>query len=186
MASNTVLETIDLQKLGFPPTSKPHHAQVEPDGSFWYVSLIGAGKVLKFDRDNHLVGSVSMEVPGLLTLHPDQDLLVAARSMSAVNPPAISHDPPVRHPGRGGYLLSGRTAGTWGGYCHGSLGVNQTPCPLEDGQLTLADVDGPAHTLHPLPSPDCHWPPPSKPGLFSIADPANPRLVKEIRWSPAH
>ena len=78
---------IDLIKLGFTANAKPHHAVVEPDGSFWYATLIGDGKVLKFDRANHLVGQVSMETPGLLALDPVHDSLYVGRSMTAVNPP---------------------------------------------------------------------------------------------------
>ena len=79
--------TIDLQRLGFSANAKPHHVAVERDGSAWYVSLIGDGKVLKFDRSNRLVGQVSMETPGLLALDPVHDSLYAGRSMTAVNPP---------------------------------------------------------------------------------------------------
>ena len=61
--------------------------QVEPDGSAWYVTLIGAGKVLKLDRNDRVLGSAEMEVPGLIALHPSKDLMFVARSMSAVNPP---------------------------------------------------------------------------------------------------
>ena len=57
-SSHRLLETIDLQKLGFGPTAKPHHAQVEPDGQFWYATLIGANRVLKFDRENRIVASL--------------------------------------------------------------------------------------------------------------------------------
>ncbi len=78
---------IDLRTLGFAANAKPHHVAVENDGSFWYVSLIGAGRVLKFDRDNKLVGQVEMETPGLLTLDPVHDSLYVGRSMTAVNPP---------------------------------------------------------------------------------------------------
>jgi len=78
---------IDLQTLGFGSNAKPHHVVVEDDGSYWYVSLIGAGRVLKFDRDNALVGQVAMETPGLLTLDPVHDSLYVGRSMTAVNPP---------------------------------------------------------------------------------------------------
>lgn len=78
---------IDLTKLGFSANAKPHHAVVEPDGSFWYATLIGDGKVLKFDRANRLVGQVSMETPGLLALDPVHDSLYVGRSMTAVNPP---------------------------------------------------------------------------------------------------
>jgi DNA-binding beta-propeller fold protein YncE len=79
---------VDLQALGFGPNAKPHDTALEPDGSFWYVSLIGENRVLKFDRENRLVGQVEMEVPGLVVAHPTRDLLIVGRSMSAVNPPS--------------------------------------------------------------------------------------------------
>ncbi len=79
---------VDLQALGFGPTAKPHDVAVEPDGSYWYVTLIGENRVLKFDRENRLVGQVEMEVPGLVIVHPTEDLLFVGRSMSAVNPPS--------------------------------------------------------------------------------------------------
>ncbi len=84
---NEVSETIDLQELGFSENAKPHHAIAEPDGSFWYVTLIGENRVLKFDRENKLVSSAALEVPGLMTLHPTNNDLYVGRSMSAVNPP---------------------------------------------------------------------------------------------------
>ena len=55
-ATGALLETVDLKEMGFSPTAKAHHVAVEPDGSFWYVSLIAGGAVLKLDRDNRLVG----------------------------------------------------------------------------------------------------------------------------------
>ncbi|HYO46320.1 MAG TPA: YncE family protein [Gemmatimonadota bacterium] len=79
---------VDLQALGFGPNAKPHDTALEPDGSYWYVSLIGENRVLKFDRENRLVGQVEMEVPGLVVAHPTRDLLIVGRSMSAVNPPS--------------------------------------------------------------------------------------------------
>jgi YVTN family beta-propeller protein len=84
---HTVVETVDLRALGFSETAKPHHAVAEPDGSFWYLSLIGENTVLKLDRNNQIVGRVAFETPGMLTLHPSRDLLLVGRSMSAVNPP---------------------------------------------------------------------------------------------------
>ncbi|MES2523160.1 MAG: YncE family protein [Gemmatimonadota bacterium] len=78
---------IDLTKIGFTANAKPHHAVVERDGSFWYVTLIGDGRVLKFDRANRLVAQVPMETPGLLALDPKHDSLYVGRSMTAVNPP---------------------------------------------------------------------------------------------------
>lgn len=87
VSSNEVVDNIDLQELGFSANAKPHHAVAEPDGSHWYVTLIGENRVLKFDRNNELVDQATMEVPGLLSLHPTRDLLMVGRSMSAVNPP---------------------------------------------------------------------------------------------------
>ncbi|MDZ7772537.1 MAG: YncE family protein [Balneolaceae bacterium] len=85
--TNEVVDRIDLQELGFSANAKPHHTVAEPDGSHWYVTLIGENRVLKFNRQNELVGQAEMEVPGLLSLHPTRDLLIVGRSMSAVNPP---------------------------------------------------------------------------------------------------
>lgn len=85
--TNKIVENIDLQELGFSTNAKPHHVVAEPDGSYWYVTLIGENRVLKFNRDNELVGQASMEVPGLMELHPKKDILMVGRSMSAVNPP---------------------------------------------------------------------------------------------------
>lgn len=82
-----VTDTIDLRTLGFSPTARPHHIVVEPDGAFWYASLIGDGRVLKFDRANRLVGQAAFEAAGMLALHPTRDLLYVTRSMTAVNPP---------------------------------------------------------------------------------------------------
>lgn len=85
--THKAVANIDLQDLGFSANAKPHHAVAEPDGSHWYVTLIGANRVLKFNRKNKLVGQAKMEVPGLMALHPTRDLLLVGRSMSAVNPP---------------------------------------------------------------------------------------------------
>lgn len=85
--THEVTDRIDLQELGFSANAKPHHAVAEPDGSHWYVSLIGENRVLKFNRQNELVAQAELEVPGLLELHPTRDLLLVGRSMSAVNPP---------------------------------------------------------------------------------------------------
>lgn len=87
MDRNRVVETVDLTTKGFSTTAKPHHIAVEPDGSFWYVSLIGENKVVKFNRENEVVGSVDMETPGMLAVHPTADILYAGRSMTALTPP---------------------------------------------------------------------------------------------------
>jgi YVTN family beta-propeller protein len=87
MESNVVIRTIDLQELGFSATAKPHHITAEPDGSFFYVSLIADGKVLKFNGNYELVGQADFETPGMMAIHPTEDLLYVGRSMAAVNPP---------------------------------------------------------------------------------------------------
>lgn len=85
--TQSITDKIDLQELGFSSNAKPHHAVAESDGSFWYVTLIGENRVLKFNRENELVAQAELEVPGLMALHPQEDLLYVGRSMSAVNPP---------------------------------------------------------------------------------------------------
>lgn len=87
IGTNEIVQTIDLKQLGFSENAKPHHIAVEPDGSFWYLSMIGENKVLKFNRANELVGQAAFEVPGMLAVHPTDGMLMVGRSMSAVNPP---------------------------------------------------------------------------------------------------
>lgn len=87
METRRLVETVDLKEMGFSPTAKAHHTAVEPDGSYWYVSLIADGKVLKLDRENRLVGQIDFETPGMLGLDPTSDYLYVGRSMAAVNPP---------------------------------------------------------------------------------------------------
>jgi YVTN family beta-propeller protein len=86
--ADTIVATVDLQTLGFSAHAKPHHVAVEPDGSYWYVSLVGDNAVVKLDRNNRVVGQASMETPGLLALEPKGDRLFATRSMSAVRAPS--------------------------------------------------------------------------------------------------
>ena len=85
--SGEVVATIDMTRHGFDGNSRPHHTAVDPDGSHWYVSLIGGGHVLRFDADNELVGRVPFETPGLLASDPTTGMLYVGRSMMAVNPP---------------------------------------------------------------------------------------------------
>ena len=194
LATKQVVETIDLQALGFGPNAKPHHAQVDPDGNHWYLTAIGAGKVFKFDRSNHLVGSVDLEVPGLLTIVPGKDLLVVGKSMSAVNPPkrialirrsdmklldeievffprphALVADP------RGEYVFVA------------SLGVNQlASIRLEDGHSELVDYDGPQQTFTQFAiSPDGHWLAvtsqlANQVLIYDTSNPAKPVLAKTL------
>lgn len=89
MKSQTVETTVDLKERGFSENAKPHHVVAEPDGEYWYVTLIGENTILKFNRDNEIVGRISsFEVPGLLALGPAKsNRLYVGRSMSAVDPP---------------------------------------------------------------------------------------------------
>ncbi|HSH74925.1 MAG TPA: hypothetical protein VLA09_04560 [Longimicrobiales bacterium] len=81
------VEIVDLTTMGYGDNPRPHHVVVEPDGSRWYVSLIGTNRVLAFDRSNRLVDSASFSTPGLMALGQQGELWVG-RSMSAVNPPS--------------------------------------------------------------------------------------------------
>lgn len=85
--TNEVVRTVDLREFGFPPDAKPHHVVAEPDGSGWYLSLIGANAVLKFDAENRLLGQAGFEAPGMMALDPEREVLYVGRSMKAVNPP---------------------------------------------------------------------------------------------------
>jgi streptogramin lyase len=40
-ATGQIVRVVDLKALGFSANAKPHHVVAEPDGSFWYVTLIG-------------------------------------------------------------------------------------------------------------------------------------------------
>jgi YVTN family beta-propeller protein len=192
-----LIATLDLQTLGFGPNARPHHAQVEPDGSFWYVTLIGAGKVLKFDRGNRILGSVDLEVPGLIALHPTADLLVVGRSMSAVNPPrrialvrrsdmTLLDEYEVVFPRPHALVVDPR-----GDYVYvGSLGENQlASVRLADGESHLVTVEGPPLTLTQFAvSSDARWlAATAQTGnellVFDIEDPAAPTLTRRVAMS---
>jgi DNA-binding beta-propeller fold protein YncE len=117
------------------------------------VTLIGAGKVLKLDAGDRVLGSMAMEVPGLIALHPSKDLMFVARSMSAVNPPPrmavirrsdmtlvdevdLLFPRPhgiVVHPGGDVVYVA-------------SLGTNQiASVGVDDGEVRILDVPGPPH-----------------------------------------
>lgn len=190
MQTRTVLRTIDLTALGFPATAKPHYIVVEPDAGHWYVSLIGANRVVKFDRQEKIVGQFEMETPGMLSLAAP-DLLVVTRSMSAVNPPkriailkrtSMAGDEvevlfPRPHPNAvaGGYAYTG------------SLGVNQiASVKLADGRVEIINVPGPAHSLVQFavsPNGKTLVGSTDVSGqllVFDLADPAKPKLVKSM------
>jgi YVTN family beta-propeller protein len=154
MTTNSVIDTVDLPKLGFTPNASPHDIAVEPDGSFWYVSLIGDGKVVKLDRNNRVVGSASMEVPGMMHIHPGNKSLYVTRSSSAVNPPARigivnrltmaidELDVFVPRPHAIGLEHSGAHAYV------GSLGENRiATIDTETEEVTLSSLEGPIHAI---------------------------------------
>jgi DNA-binding beta-propeller fold protein YncE len=153
MAAGALVRTIDLQALGFPATAKPHYIVVEPDGAHWYVSLIGAGQVVKFDASDRIVASYEMETPGMLALVPGTEQLLVSRSMSAVNPPqrvAVLDRRTMR--GEELSVLFPRPhpmAATAAGYAYtGSLGVNQiATIDLAAERVSLTPVSGPTHSM---------------------------------------
>jgi DNA-binding beta-propeller fold protein YncE len=127
--------------------------QVEPDGSAWYVTLIGAGKVLKLDSRDRLLGSAEMEVPGLIALHPSKDLMFVGRSMSAVNPPpriAVIRRSDMRLLDEVDLLFPrphGIVVHPAGDVVYvASLGTNQiASVGVDQGEVRLTDVPGMAH-----------------------------------------
>lgn len=151
MTTATVSRTIDLQALGYPATAKPHYIVVEPDGAHWYVSLIGANRVVKFDRAGRPVAHFVMETPGMLAF-AGTDQLVVSRSMSAVNPPkrlAILNRAAMT--GEEVDILFPRPhpVGVAGGHAYtGSLGVNQiASVSLETQRVEIVDVAGDTHAF---------------------------------------
>jgi YVTN family beta-propeller protein len=152
-AARRLLRTVDLRRYGVGDNAKPHHVQVEPDGSAWYVTLIGAGKVLKLDRRDRLLGSADMEVPGLIALHPSKDLMFVGRSMSAVNPPSriavirrsdmtLLDEVDLLFPRPHGIVVHPA-----GGVVYvASLGTNQiASVGVDQGEVRLVNVPGMAH-----------------------------------------
>ena len=153
-ASGEVIRTIDMTELGFDANCRPHDTAVDPDGRHWYVSLIGGGHVLRFTADGELVGRAPFETPGLLAVDPATDMLYVGRSMMAVNPPqrlgAIVRDdmsveeldvffprPHALEVDPGGNRLFAA-----------SLVENRIALVgAGSGDLELADVAGPPHTL---------------------------------------
>jgi DNA-binding beta-propeller fold protein YncE len=115
------------------------------------VSLIGANKVVKFDRAGKPGASFDMETPGMMAF-AGANQLVVSRSMSAVNPPKrvgiINRDTmtgsevdilfPRPHP-----------VGVAGGFAYtASLGVNQLAAiSLSDEKVSLVDIPGPTHAF---------------------------------------
>ena len=191
MGTRAVVRTIDLTTLGFPATAKPHFVVVEPDGQHWYVSLIGANRVVKFDRTDRIVAQFEMETPGMLALS-GPDTLVVTRSMSAVNPPkriAIVNRTTMKgdevdvifprpHP-----MVASRA-----GFAYtGSLGVNQiASISLADQRVEIVPVTGATHSFVQFAlAPDGKTLVGSTEVsgqllVFDLAQPAKPALVKSI------
>ena len=154
MESLATLSVIRLDALSFGPRAGPHDIAVAPDGRYWYVSLVGEHRVLRFDAENRLVGSTGMETPGMLRLAPGGDLLAVTRSMSAVDPPRwvgiaetsgmVLDEVDVLFPRPHGLAIhpDGRFA-----YA-ASLATNQVATiDLASGRVGITDVPGPPHAL---------------------------------------
>lgn len=152
-ASRRLLRTVDLRRYGVGDKARPHHVQVEPDGSAWYVTLIGEGKVLKLDQGDRVLGGAQMEVPGLIALHPTKDLMFVARSMSAVNPPprmavirrsdmAVLDEVELLFPRPHGIVVHPGGAVVY----VASLGTSQiASVGVDEGEVRLLDVPGGPH-----------------------------------------
>lgn len=192
-----VTGVIRMTDLGFGSRSMPHDVVVSPDGSHWFVSLIGENRVLRFDHEHQLIGTFAMETPGMLDLDPTGRLLVVSRSMSAVNPPARvalvrtddleplevdvlfprPHGMVVDHAGRFAYTAS--------------LGVNQiASIHLDNERVELVDVPGPIHAFVQLAiSPDGRTLVASgelsgQLVVFDLDDPARPKSLTSVEVGP--
>ncbi len=162
-----VVDTVlDLTRMGFTANAKPHHVAVEPDGSYWYVTLIGDGRVLKLDRANHVVGQVRMETPGLVELDPRRDTLYVGRSMTAPKPPqsvgvirrstfTLVDEQEVQIP-RPHALVATRD----GAWIHTASLAENTIASINaaSGRVTLSHIPGPTRTMVQFTvSPDGRW-----------------------------
>jgi YVTN family beta-propeller protein len=188
------LRTVDLRRYGAGENAKPHHVQVEPDGSAWYVTLIGAGKVLKLDPKDRLLGSVDLEVPGLMALHPSRDLMFVGRSMSAVNPPprmAVIRRSDMKLVDEVDLLFPrphGIVVHPAGDVVYvASLGTNQiATVGVDQGDVRLTTVPGMAHGfVQAAASPDGRLLAVTAELtdsllLFDLANPLSPRLVRAL------
>ena len=204
LQTHEIAEIIDLERMGYGANAKPHHIAVEPDGSHWYVSLIAANLVLKFNRANELVGSTEFERPGLLAIHPNGEWLFVGRSMAAVNPPqrigridistmeVEEYDVFIPRP----HALLPTPDGRW--VFTGSLGENSVvTVGAESGEADLHRLGmGATHVLVQYAvSPDgqvlvATGELSSKLLVFDITDPRSPELVREVEvgarpWHPS-
>ena len=193
MDTREVVHTVSLTELGYSERSQPHHIVVEPDGSHWYVSLIGDDRVLKFDRSNQVVGEFRMETPGMLALDPDGTLLAVSRSMSAVNPPRriALVDRTTMESDELDIFFSQPHAmllGAGGEHAYtASLGENRMAAiELATERVELVDFDGPMHAVVQFAlSPDGRWMAGSGEMsgqllIFDLEEPLQPRLAHSI------
>ncbi len=202
MATNRVVRTVDLRALGFGDDAKPHHIAVEPDGSYWYVSLIGANRILKMDPDGGVIAQTEFERPGMMVLDRGSDALYVGRSMTAVNPPHsigvlrrsdMSLDEVgVVYPRP--HAIAVTPDGSWvysASLAENRMGVMRT----SDQHVDLSEIPGPLHTLVQWAiSPDGS----TLVGtgemsgdlvIYSLEDPAHPQFVKSLHvgsrpWHP--
>lgn len=205
--TNEVAAVIDLEALGYGANAKPHHVVVEPDASAWWVSLIGADRVLKFDRGNRVIGTVEFERPGLLALHPGGEWLFVGRSMAAVNPPQRigrihrstldmeEFDVYIPRP----HALAVSPDGEW--VYTGSLGENSVVAVhAESGEAELLRLPGSGQHPHTFVqyaiSPDggtlvATAEMTARLLVFDLTDPGSPRLTHEVQvgarpWHPVY
>lgn len=198
IGSLSVVRTIDLKAVGFGANAKPHHVVVEPDGSAFYVSLIGENRVVKFDRAGTVLAQVAFETPGMLALYPSQDVLFVGRSMTAVNPPqrigAIQRSTfetveeiDIFFP-RPHALAVGSKSGV---VYTASLAVNQlASVDVQTEKVELLSLPGPQHAVMQFAiSPDGQTMIASGELsrqflIFDLAEPMKPRLVQSIEIGP--
>ncbi len=127
-----VARNVSFAAYGGPMETNPHDVDVEPDGSAWYVSLINAHRVLKYDAaTNEVIGEAELGEtfkPGMLALDPKNGTLFAGRSFSDLSggesifaieragmtptevPVPYSRPHPIAVSNGGAYLLSGSLA----------------------------------------------------------------------------
>lgn len=161
----SVVAELDFEALGYGTNARPHDIVADPDGSHWYISLIGAGRVLRVDAYHRVIDEARFDAAGMLAVDPTSDWLYVGRSMAAVNPPqwigmvrrsamalsqvdvffprphALAVDP------HGERVFSA------------SLAENRMAiAPVGSEDVELVDVEGPLHTIVQFAvSPDGRW-----------------------------
>lgn len=164
-SDGAVVATVDFEALGYGANARPHHVVADPDGRHWYVSLIGAGRVVRIDAYHRVIDEAPFEAAGMLALDSASDWLYVGRSMAAVDPPqrigmirrstmAISEiDVFFSRPHALALDPSGERVYV------ASLGENRMAvAPLGSEAVDLLDIDGPLHTIVQFAvSPDGRW-----------------------------